>query len=209
MPRNRRQEETFRRCCTPAPEMLRETSYADLTVRAVAARGQGIAPATAYTYFSVEEPPDRRGDLRPDPPGPVLHRRQRQPAQTACSRRCAAWPLVDRRRTRGGCRALPPRCSATTPACGPGARPHRRGDRHKRIKSALRPDADPQIVSALEMTSRRLHAGSGTLTYHRADRMTASSVWTEKSWMAVDRTARRIGPRDPCDYALTRICNTI
>ena len=32
-------------------EMLRETSYADLTVRAVAARAK-VAPATAYTYFS-------------------------------------------------------------------------------------------------------------------------------------------------------------
>ena len=31
--------------------MLRETSYADLTVRAVAARAS-VAPATAYTYFS-------------------------------------------------------------------------------------------------------------------------------------------------------------
>src|SRR5436305_10238512 len=31
--------------------MLRETSYADLTVRAVAARAK-VAPATAYTYFS-------------------------------------------------------------------------------------------------------------------------------------------------------------
>ena len=32
-------------------EMLRESSYADLTVRAVAARAK-VAPATAYTYFS-------------------------------------------------------------------------------------------------------------------------------------------------------------
>src|ERR1700716_2201623 len=31
--------------------MLRESSYADLTVRAVAARAE-VAPATAYTYFS-------------------------------------------------------------------------------------------------------------------------------------------------------------
>ena len=31
--------------------MLRESSYADLTVRAVAARAK-VAPATAYTYFS-------------------------------------------------------------------------------------------------------------------------------------------------------------
>jgi hypothetical protein len=45
---------------------------------------------------------------------------------------------------------------------------------HKRIKSALGPDADPQIVSALEMTyyGALVHAGSGTLSYRQvADRM--------------------------------------
>ena len=36
---------------TAGVEMLRESSYADLTVRAVAARAK-VAPATAYTYFS-------------------------------------------------------------------------------------------------------------------------------------------------------------
>ena len=50
-PRNRRQEETFRKVLTAGVEMLRESSYADLTVRAVAARAK-VAPATAYTYFS-------------------------------------------------------------------------------------------------------------------------------------------------------------
>jgi len=50
-PRNRRQEETFRKVLTAAVATLRESSYADLTVRAVAARAK-VAPATAYTYFS-------------------------------------------------------------------------------------------------------------------------------------------------------------
>ena len=50
-PRNRRQEETFRKVLSAGIEMLRESSYADLTVRAVAARAK-VAPATAYTYFS-------------------------------------------------------------------------------------------------------------------------------------------------------------
>ena len=49
--RNRRQEETFRKVLAAGIEVLRETSYADLTVRAVAARAK-VAPATAYTYFS-------------------------------------------------------------------------------------------------------------------------------------------------------------
>lgn len=50
-PRNRRQEETFRKVLRAGMEMMRESSYADLTVRAVAARAK-VAPATAYTYFS-------------------------------------------------------------------------------------------------------------------------------------------------------------
>ena len=49
--RNRRQEETYRKVLAAGVEMLRESSYADLTVRAVAKRAQ-VAPATAYTYFS-------------------------------------------------------------------------------------------------------------------------------------------------------------
>ena len=50
-PRNRRQEETFRKVLAAGMETLRENSYADLTVRMVAARAK-VAPATAYTYFS-------------------------------------------------------------------------------------------------------------------------------------------------------------
>lgn len=50
-PRNRRQEETFRKVLAAGIETLREKSYSDLTVRAVAARAK-VAPATAYTYFS-------------------------------------------------------------------------------------------------------------------------------------------------------------
>jgi hypothetical protein len=44
VPRNRRQEETFRKVLHAGLEMLRETSYADLTVRAVAARARSHRP---------------------------------------------------------------------------------------------------------------------------------------------------------------------
>ena len=54
VPRNRRQEETFRKVLAAGVEVLQETSYADLTVRAVAARAK-VAPATAYTYFSSKD----------------------------------------------------------------------------------------------------------------------------------------------------------
>jgi hypothetical protein len=45
---------------------------------------------------------------------------------------------------------------------------------HRRIRSAVGPDADPRTVSALEMTyfGALVHAGSGAVTYHQiADRL--------------------------------------
>ena len=46
--RNRRQEETFRKVLAAGIETLREKSYADLTVRAVAAREDGKSRIYAY-----------------------------------------------------------------------------------------------------------------------------------------------------------------
>ena len=151
--------------------MLRETSYADLTVRAVAARAK-VAPATAYTYFSsknhlvAEVYLDliRQAPFFTDVNDTRLSRVQQALRSLA---------LVDRRRTRG--RGRVHHGGAVSNDAGV----HRVRDRigaeiHKRIKSALGPDADPQIVSALEMTyyGALVHAGSGTLTYHQvADRM--------------------------------------
>ncbi len=48
---NSRQVDTVRRLTAAAVEELRASGYAGLTVRNVAARS-GVAPATAYTYFS-------------------------------------------------------------------------------------------------------------------------------------------------------------
>lgn len=47
----KRQADMVRRLTTAAEEELLETGYPDLTVRKVAGRA-GVAPATAYTYFS-------------------------------------------------------------------------------------------------------------------------------------------------------------
>jgi AcrR family transcriptional regulator len=45
-----RQEDTYHRVLDAAVELLHETKYSDLTVRAIAARAQ-LSPATAYNYF--------------------------------------------------------------------------------------------------------------------------------------------------------------
>lgn len=169
-PRNRRQEETFRKVLQAGLEMLRETSYGDLTVRAVAARAK-VAPATAYTYFSsknhlvAEVYLDliRQAPFFTDVNDTRLNRVQQ-------ALRSLTLVIADEPEVAVAC---------TTAVLSNDAGVSRVRDRigaeiHKRIKSALGPDADPRIVSALEMTyyGALVHAGSGTLTYHQvADRM--------------------------------------
>ncbi|KDE99250.1 TetR family transcriptional regulator [Mycolicibacterium aromaticivorans JS19b1 = JCM 16368] len=169
-PRNRRQEETFRKVLRAGLEMLRESSYADLTVRAVAARAK-VAPATAYTYFSsknhliAEVYLDRVLEVPyfTDVNDPRLHRVQQ-------SLRSLALVIADEPEFAAAC---------TTAVLSNDAGVVRVRDRigaeiHKRIKSALGPDADPKIVSALEMTyfGALVHAGSGSMSYREvADRM--------------------------------------
>jgi len=48
--RKPRQEGTYHRLLDAAVELLRETKYSELTVRAIAARAE-VSPATAYNYF--------------------------------------------------------------------------------------------------------------------------------------------------------------
>jgi AcrR family transcriptional regulator len=170
VPRNRRQEETFRKVLRAGMEMMRESSYADLTVRAVAARAK-VAPATAYTYFSSKNHliAEVYLDLVREVPyftdvnDSRLHRVQQ-------SLRSLALVIADEPEFAAAC---------TTAVLSNDAGVVRVRDRigaeiHKRIKSALGPDADPQIVSALEMTyfGALVHAGSGTLSYREvADRL--------------------------------------
>ena len=170
-PRNRRQEETFRRVLSAGLEMLRETSYADLTVRAVAARAK-VAPATAYTYFSSKN--HLIAEI-------YLDLVQQVPFYTDVNE-----PMPDR--VEKALRSLtlvvadePEVAAACTTALLTGNDPtvRRARDRigleiHLRIKSAAGPDTDPRVVSALEMTyfGALVNAGSGAFTYRQiADRL--------------------------------------
>ncbi|OBH47333.1 TetR/AcrR family transcriptional regulator [Mycobacterium mantenii] len=170
--RNRRQEETFRKVLAAGIETLREKSYADLTVRAVAARAK-VAPATAYTYFSsknhliaevyldlvrqvpyftdVNDPMTTRVEQ-------VLHH--------------LALVVADEPEVGAAC---------TTALLSGGADPAVRAARdrigaeiHRRITSAMGPNADPTAVSALEMSffGALVQAGSGEFSYREiADRL--------------------------------------
>lgn len=171
-PRNRRQEETFRKVLTAGIDMLRQTSYGELTVRGVAARAK-VAPATAYTYFSS------KNHLIAEVYLDLVRRvpyftdvNDAMPARVDKALRHLALVVADEPEVAAAC---------TTALLGGGADPAVRVVRdrigaeiHRRITSAIGPDADPRTVSALEMTffGALVNAGSGAFTYHQiADRL--------------------------------------
>jgi AcrR family transcriptional regulator len=170
-PRNRRQEETFRKVLAAGMAMLRESSYTDLTVRAVAARAK-VAPATAYTYFSSKNHliAEVYLDLIRQVPY-FTDVNEPMPSRVNNSLRSLALAVADE----------PEVAAACTTALLTGNDPtvlrvrERIGaEIHRRIRSAVGPDADPRVVSALEMTffGALVNAGSGAFTYHQiADRL--------------------------------------
>jgi AcrR family transcriptional regulator len=164
--RNRRQEETFRKVLDAGREMLRETSYADLTVRAVAKRAQ-VAAATAYTYFSS------KNHLIAEVYLDLIKRvpyftdvNDTRLARVENALRSLALVVADD----------PEVAAACTTALMSGGDPtviavrDRIGTEiHKRIVSAMGPGADPKTVSALQMTffGALVQAGSGAFTYQQ------------------------------------------
>ena len=171
-PRNRRQEETFRKVLAAGIDTLREKSYADLTVRAVAARAK-VAPATAYTYFSSKNHliAEVYLDLVRQVPY-FTDVNEPMPTRVDKALRHLALVVADEPEVAAAC---------TTALLGGGGDPAVRSARdrigaeiHRRITSAIGPDAEPRIVSVLEMTffGALVQAGSGQFTYHQiADRL--------------------------------------
>jgi AcrR family transcriptional regulator len=170
-PRNRRQEETFRRVLTAGVEMLRESSYADLTVRAVAARAK-VAPATAYTYFSSKNHliAEVYLDLMRQVPY-FTDVNDSTSTRVEKALRAMTLMIADEPEVAAACTTalLSSSDTATTTV-----RNRIGAEIHKRIRSAMGPDADPRTVSALEMTyfGALVHAGSGYVSYREiADRL--------------------------------------
>ncbi|KZS57934.1 TetR family transcriptional regulator [Mycobacterium kansasii] len=171
-PRNRRQEETFRKVLSAGMQTLRENSYNDLTVRMVAARAK-VAPATAYTYFSSKNHliAEVYLDLVRQVPY-FTDVNVPMPARVDQTLRHLALVVADEPEVGAAC---------TAALLGGGADPAVRATRerigaelHRRIASAIGPGAEPATVSALEMTffGALVQAGSGEFTYHEiADRL--------------------------------------
>ena len=172
VPRNRRQEETFRKVLAAGMETLREKSYADLTVRSVAARAK-VAPATAYTYFSSKNHliAEVYLDLVRQVPY-FTDVNEPMPSRVDRALRHLALVVADEPEVAAACTA-----ALLSGGADPAVRSVR--DRigaeiHRRITSAIGPDADPRTVEALEMTffGALVNAASGAYTYHQiADRL--------------------------------------
>jgi AcrR family transcriptional regulator len=170
-PRNRRQEETFRKVLTAGIEMLRESSYADLTVRAVAARAK-VAPATAYTYFSSKNHliAEVYFDLIKQVPY-FTDVNEPMPTRVEQVLRAMALTVADEPEVAAACTAAL--------MTGNDETVRKVRDRigleiHRRIRSAVGPNADARVVAALEMTffGALVNAGSGAFTYQQvADRL--------------------------------------
>jgi AcrR family transcriptional regulator len=165
--RNRRQEETFRKVLAAGIEVLRERSYADLTVRAVAARAK-VAPATAYTYFSSKNHliAEVYLDLVRQVPY-FTDVNEPMPMRVDNVLRHLALVVADEPEVAAAC---------TTALLGGAGDPAVRSARdrigaeiHRRITSAIGPDADPRKVSVLEMAffGALVNAASGAYTYHQ------------------------------------------
>lgn len=170
-----RQADTVDRLTRAAVEVLREEGFAGLTVRNVAARA-GVAPATAYTYFSskehlVAEVFWRRLVASPEPEAATTDRVGRVVAVL----RNVALMMADE----------PELAGAVTSALL-GRDPdveHLRAriglDIRARLATALGPDADPDEIEALEMlyAGALVRAGMGYETYEKiADRLETSAA---------------------------------
>jgi AcrR family transcriptional regulator len=168
--RNRRQKETIGKVLDAAVELLRESSYSDLTMRAVAARA-GVAPATAYTYFSSKNALIAEVYLRRVCSVPLFTDVNQTTQQRVTAQLRELALLV----------ADEPEVAAATTTALMGDEPEVRQVRDKiglevrrRIASALGPGAWPEVLATLEMVfyGALVQAGSGSITYYQmADRL--------------------------------------
>jgi AcrR family transcriptional regulator len=168
--RNRRQEETIGKILDAAVELLHQSSYSDLTMRAVAAKA-GVAPATAYTYFSSKNALIAEVYLRRVQDVPMFTDVNQATQQRVTAQLHELALLV----------ADEPEVAAATTTALMGDEPEVREVRDKiglevrrRITSALGPGAWPEVLATLEMVfyGALVQAGSGSITYYQmADRL--------------------------------------
>ncbi len=158
-----RQAEAVARLVSAAAQEVEERSYAEISVRSIAKRA-GVAAATAYTYFSSKD------HLLAE----VLWRRMIASPQLVDLNRPLPVRVAETVRSMGfGAMDSPAAVASCTTALladGPDVKEVRTriGDEiARRLQSALGPDADPVMLSVLQITytGAILSAGMGHLRY--------------------------------------------
>jgi len=159
-----RQAHTVHRLALAAVEELRERGYAGLTIRNVARRA-GIAPATAYNYFTskdhlVTEIFWRRIQALPEPP---ITAESSQARRVITVLEQVARILADEPE-------LAAAAATATLAPDPDVKHLREligADIRRRLVNALGGRADPNVVTTLEMilSGAMVRAGTGHATY--------------------------------------------
>ncbi len=163
--------------------MLRESSYADLTVRAVAARAK-VAPATAYTYFSSKN--HLIAEVYLDLVRQVPYFTDVNDSMTDAGREGAARPDTDdRRRARGRGRMHDGTAQRQRPGGAHGPRSHRRRDPPPHPLRD-RPGRRRSPVSALEMTYFGALVTRAAAPSPTTRSPTDSATWSASSWEKTD-----------------------
>jgi|SRR5699024_1429863 len=161
----KRQADTVRRLTEAAVEEVRSVGYNGLTVRSVAARG-GVAPATAYTYFSS------KNHLVTE----VFWRRISMLEPVSAATGGAVRRVVDTLRELALLVADDPELASACTQAMLGDDPdvahlrERIGHAwHQRLATALGEGYSPAVLRALEMSlaGAMLHAGMGYMSYGR------------------------------------------
>jgi len=159
-----RQAATLAKLTDAALDELREVGFDALTIRHVAARA-GVAPATAYTYFSSREHLvtelfwRRLADLPPTP----VDRRRKPAVRVSALLSDLALLVADEPELAAACTvamlSTDPDVRLLRDRIGVGIR--------RRILDVLVDDSTPEVVSALELvvSGALLHAGTGHLDY--------------------------------------------
>ena len=161
----KRQADTVQRLTDAALEEIRAVGYSGLTVRNVASRG-GVAPATAYTYFSS------KNHLVTE----LFWRRLQSLDILPADDRPAVDRVVEAMRQMALLVADEPGLASACTVAMLGDDPdvvHLRErigmEWHERLTSALADEHDPAVLHALEMSlsGALLHAGMGYSSYEQ------------------------------------------
>jgi AcrR family transcriptional regulator len=159
-----RQRELVDRLVAAAAAEVEDKGYADITVRSIAKRA-GVAPATAYTYFSSKD--HLLGEL-------FWRRVQALPPPLVDLNRPVAERVGDAVRDMGlgtaDSPALVAACTTALLGSGPDVNRMRLqigGEIHRRLSAALGPGCDEAVLGVLEITyiGAMLTAGMGHLDF--------------------------------------------